>query len=107
MKFAPSARALLWPIILPVVIFFPLQLTLLSGGVVSAHGPIAGLLLLGIAWASVALIWEIVALPLFVLRLRSELAFRTRFNVGCALAAATYIGIALVFVASIYWNPRQ
>jgi hypothetical protein len=94
-KYCPTAIALLWPMVFPVAIFLPVELNFLFGGVVSAHGPLAGLLLLASGWGGCALVWEIIALPFFVNRLRLEPAFRTRFNIFTSLAASIFIALSI------------
>jgi hypothetical protein len=97
----PSALSLLWPIAPPAAILLCVQCTLALGGVLPAHGPLVGLILMTLVWSGIALVWEVIALPFFIGKLRRDAASRTRLNLFAAAMALCFVALSVVAVGML------
>ncbi|WP_284620774.1 hypothetical protein [Aquabacterium humicola] len=102
----PSALALLWPIVPPVIVMMALELYLLSGEVLYAHGPSMLLLLTTVCWGGLALLWELVAVPLAVRALLRKPSVRSSYNLVAVVAAVAYV-IGVFAYAWFSWHGHQ
>lgn len=97
----PSPAALLWPLLIPSLVFIGTELYLFGGNVLYAHGPSSYVLLLVAGWGLIACIWEVIAIPICAYKLACRPSLRTRVNLLAIVLAALYVIAFMIFVAKL------
>jgi hypothetical protein len=82
-------------------VFLGIELYLLSGNRLYAHGPSAMLLLLAALSGGLACLWEAVALPICLYKLARDVRLRTRINLLAVFLALLYLVASGIFAVNI------